>query len=791
MNEDATTRPPLGEPIGTSAARPDLRRLLAGRGRYLDDISLPRMAHVAFVRSPYAHARILKIDATEAATMPGVVAVVTGSQLAEFCEPWVGVLDHLHGLKSPPQHALAVDRACWQGEAVVAVVASSRVLAEDAANLVEVDWEELPLATNMTAALESGAPPIHPDLGDNLAWRNEIVAGDPAARLAEADVTVEETFRLNGQTAVSLETRGLIADFNPADASLTVHHSTQVPHIMKHIFAKHLRLDDNAIRVICPDVGGSFGLKLHVYGDEMATAALSVMLKRPVKFVADRLESFVGDIHCRDHIVKAKIGLSKDGSITAMTIDDLMGIGPYSVYPRTSVIEGMLVTGFFGAPYHCENVKAESRAIFQNKAPKCSLRGVGMPIACTVTEGMVDRAARAVGIDPVDIRRRNMIPDDAYPHVTATGMPFEGLSLHAALDTLIAAMDYHVLRDEQAALRKENVYRGIGISNFVEGTTPSPTVYGEGGVPITAQDACTVRLEPTGDVTCLVGVTEQGQGATAMMGQVVAGAVGVPMDAVKVIMGDTDVTPHGGGTWASRATGIAGEAGLRAGRALRDNILKIAGALLQADSETLDIVDGTVVARSDGAARMTLREIGRMVHFRGTGLPVDTEPGVVVTRHYSLKDVPFLYTNGVMGSHVEVDPETGFVTLLGFWVVDDCGTIVNPQLVDEQIRGGVVQGIGSALYEECQYDADGQLLNGSLADYLVPMAGEMPDIKIAHLSTPTGHTALGAKGVGEAGNIGATGAVLNAINNALAPFDTWICEQPATPMRILEALGKI
>jgi carbon-monoxide dehydrogenase large subunit len=561
--------------------------------------------------------------------------------------------------------------------------------------------------------------------------------------------------------------------------------------MMQNIFATHLGLEEHDVRVICGDVGGSYGIKVHTYADEMATAALSVMLARPVKFIADRLESFLTDIHARDHRVKGRMAIADDGEILGMEIDDLTGIGPYSVYPRTSGIEANQIVNLTGAQYTCGNYRAKTTVVFQNKVPMCQYRAVGHPIATAVTEGLVDIAAAAIGMDPVEVRRRNLIADDAYPCKAATGLSFEGLSHHRSLDRLLELMDYDALLAEQESQRALGVYRGLGIATFIELTNPSAMFYGVGGARISAQDGCTLRLDAKGNVICTTGVTEQGQGAEAVMAQVTATAVGVAMDKVRVITGDTDVVPYGGGTWASRAAGIGGEAAVQAGKALRENILKVAGVILQAESKTLDIRAGRVVDIADGNDRMGLDEVGRIAYYRADTLPKDFQSELVATRHYVPKQYPFAFTNGVQASWLEVDVETGFVTLLKHWAVEDCGTVINPQLVDEQIRGGVVQGIGGALFEHCLYDDQGQLLNGSMMDYLTPMAVEMPDIEIAHIETPTNDSELGAKGAGEAGTAGAPAAVLNAINDALRPLGTRVNTHPATPERILAALGTI
>jgi carbon-monoxide dehydrogenase large subunit len=778
--------------IGRSVPRPNMGRLLSGRAQYVTDVVLPRMAHVAFVRSPHAHARIKKIDTAAAKKSPGVIAVVTGAELANVITPWVGVLTHLKGIKSAPQHALAVERACWAGEAVVAVVARTRAQAEDGCELVQVEYEELPAVTDPETALDPKTPVIQPELGDNLCFERVHSAGDADKGFAEADAVVEATFMFGRHTGVCNEPRAIVADWNEGERRLTAYHATQAPHMMQNLFAKHLSLEEHQVRVVTKDVGGSFGIKVHTYADEMATVALSKLLKRPVKFVADRIESFVTDIHARDHRVKGKIGVRKDGTITAFEIDALSGIGPYSVYPRTSGIEANQIVNLVGGPYTCGNYKARARVVFQNKNVMCQYRAVGHPIATAVTEGLVEMAAQKIGMDPLEIRRRNLIADDAHPSQGPSGIKFEALSHHSALAHLDSMMNYAHLRDEQQKLRKQGVYRGIGFASFIEVTNPSAAFYGVGGAKISAQDGATVRLDATGAIFCHTGVSEQGQGAEAVIAQCVATSFGVPIEQVRVVMGDTDNTPYGGGTWASRAAGIGGEAAWQAGKALRGNVLAVAGSILQTTPDTLDIRNGIVVDAATGTERMPLHELARIAYFRPDTLPAGVQAELVATRHYVPRQYAFAFTNGIQASYVEVDPDSGFVTLLNHWCVEDCGTVINPQLVDEQIRGGVVQGIGAALFEQCRYDERGQLLNGNMADYLVPMAVEMPDIEVGHTVTPTADSELGAKGAGEAGTAGAPGAVMNAINDALAPLGaTPLTDMPFTPGKVLRALGKM
>ena len=775
--------------IGAAVARPGARRLVEGRGCYVDDITLPRMAHVVYWRSPVAHCRILAIHREDAAKMPGVLAIIDGAQVAAICKPWVATLGHLAGMKSAPQHALAIERACWQGEPVVAVVAETRVQAEDALQYLTVDWEDLPAATEMETALAPETPLIHPELGDNCCFHRELDTGGVDAAFARADVVAEATFNFGRHTGVTLEPRCQIADWNPGEQRLTVYHSQQAPHMMQDLYARQFDLAESAVRVICRDVGGSFGIKVHAYPDDFATVALSILLRRPVKFVADRLESFTSDIHAREHRITGRIAASKEGDILAFEINDLTGIGPFSMFPRTSAIEGNQVVNLTGGPYKHQQYRAKLDVVFLNKPPTCQYRGVGHPIACAVTEGLVDLAAAKLGMDPLAFRQRNVIPDDGYPAVGASGIKLEVLSHEECLQRIAALMDYPALRAEQALLRAQGIHRGIGFATLIELTNPGAAFYGVGGARIAAQDGATARLEPSGAVTVLVSVGEQGQGTEGIFAQIAADAVGVAMSKVRIVTGDTDVTPYGGGTWASRGAGIGGEAVLQAGLALRENILRVAGAILQREGlavqrdEIIDVVTGESV--------MPLSELGRIAYFRPDTLPAGFTPELMVTRHYAQRDYPFIFTNGVQASYVEVDLDTGFVKLLKHWAVEDCGRVINPMLVDEQMRGAIVQGIGGALYEECLYDEAGSLLNGSMADYLVPMSAEMPDIVVAHVETPTASSKLGAKGAGEAGTAGAPAAVMNAINDALRPSGAAVFSQPFTPEKILRALGKV
>jgi carbon-monoxide dehydrogenase large subunit len=749
------------------------------------------MAHVVYWRSPVAHARIGRIATEAAAKAPGVVLVATGADIARVCKPWVATLAHLAGMKSAPQYPLAMDRACWQGEPVVAVVAETREQAEDALQLIDVELEQLTPVVEIETALDAATPLIHPELGDNLCFTRSLNVGAVDEAFARADAVVETVFEFGRHTGVTLEPRAQIADWSSAEGKLTVWHSFQAPHMMQDLYARQFDLPEHAVRVVCKDVGGSFGIKVHAYPDDFATVALSMLCRRPVKFVADRIESFTSDIHARHHRVKARIAASKAGEILAFEMDDLTGIGPYSMFPRTSAIEGNQVVNLVGGPYKHQHYRAKLNVVFQNKTPTCQYRGVGHPIACAVTEGLVDSAARAIGMDPLEFRKKNVIPDDAYPTSGASGIKLEVLSHEACLAKIEQLMDYPRLKAEVAALRQQGIYRGIGFAALIELTNPSAAFYGVGGARIASQDGCTMRLDPQGGVAVSVSVGEQGQGNDGIYRQIAADAVGVDLERVRLIMSDTDVTPYGGGTWASRGAGVGGEAVLLAGQALRANILKTAAVILKRDAAGLQVRRGHVVDASTTQSVLDLAEMGRIAYFRSDTLPADFTPELMVTRHYAQRDYPFIFTNGVQASYLELDPDTGFVKLLQHWAVEDCGRVINPKLVDEQIRGAIVQGIGGALFEECLYDDEGQMRNANMADYLVPMAGEMPDIHVAHVQTPTRSSQLGAKGAGEAGTAGAPAAVMNAINDALAPLGAQVWSQPITPEKVLRALGRV
>ena len=785
-----STTPSSSTGIGARVPRRELKRLLSGHGRYIDDIKLPRMLHACFVRSPHPHAKIISIDIEAAKQAPGVAAVLIAADINFRCEPFIGVALHRPGHRSAPQLLLAADRAVWQGQPVAIVVAESRAEAEDAAELITIEWEPLPVVGDQMQAIAPGTPPIHPELPDNVAFDFALEKGEPAKAFAEADFVIEEELRFERQMAMTLEARGLIADFDPSEGSLTVIHAHQSPFQMQDVFCRHLHIPEHKVRVIAPDIGGAFGMKLNIYVDEIATVVASMVLGRPVKFCVDRLESFVSDAQARDHRIKCRIALKKTGEITAMEMDDIGAVGAYGMPLRFNVAEGMMAITITGAPYSFENYKARTRSVYVNKNLIGMYRGVGMPLACIATELLTDWAADKLGIDTVEFKRRTYRPKSSLPCVTPGGQRLETVSFHECLEKLVALIGYDALRKEQREFRQRGVFRGLGIATFCEQTAYGPPYYGPSGAPISTQDGCTMRLEPSGSVRCITSLTDQGQGTLTGIAQIVASTVGVSIDQVSMVGGDSSISPYGGGAWASRGTVVGGEAALRAGTMLKQNILSLAGAITQTSAEALNIADGQVVNTKTGQIVISLADVGRIGYFRQDTLPRDHDVQLSVTASYVANDKLYYMANGVQASYVEVDCDTGFIKVLGQWAVDDCGRVINPLLVDEQVRGGIVQGIGAVLYEECIYSEDANLLNGTMADYLVPMSDAMPDIVVAHIETPETSTKLGAKGIGEAGLIGAMGSVWVAVNDALKPFGAKILHQPFTPERVLDALAR-
>ena len=772
--------------IGARVKRGDDPRLLTGRGRFVDDVTLPRLVHAAFVRSVHAHARLVRVDLDRARRAPGVVGVLSGDAAARLCKPYRGVLLHYKGMKTGAILPLAVDRVRYVGEPIVAIAAESRAAADDAAALIDVEYDPLPAVLAPDAALAAGAPVIHPELGDNVLYETRLTAGDVERAFAAAGRVWTRTFTTGRHTGVPIEPRSLIADYEPATRALTVWISTQVPHMMQAVLAELFGLREQRVRVVAPDVGGSFGIKIHVYQDDMAACALALTLGRPVKFVASRRESFLSDIHAREQTIRVEVAADGDGILTAMRASITAAVGPYSAYPRSSVVEGGQVLRLLPGPYRLRHYDGALRVVAQNKVVTSQYRAVGHPIATAVTESMLDLVARDLGLDPAEARRRNLVRSEDLPYTSAAGNVFDSGSYQAALARLLEVADYDGLRRAQTAARAAGRHVGIGLACFVELTGPGAQFYGVGGAPISGQEGTTVRLEPGGTVTALVGVTNQGQGTHTALAQIIADVLDVPVDDIAVLSGDTAVVPYGGGTWASRGMPIGGSATLLAARALGERIRTVAAALLEAHAADIELGGGRAAGRGSPERGLSYAELARAAHFRSNELR-GVEPSLEATVHYTNPGA-WTFTNGAHLAVAEVDVDTGQVRVLRYVAVDDCGRIVNPALVEGQIAGGIAQGLGGALMERCAYDEAGQPLSTTLMDYAVPTAADLPPIETHHIETPAPGIAGGFKGAGEAGATGAPAAILNAVNDALAPLGVMLTDQPITPERVVAAL---
>ncbi len=775
--------------VGSPIRRADDPRILTGRGRYVDDLAPARCVHVAIVRSPHAHARLTRVRLDAARRAPGVVGVLTGDEAQALCAPCRGILKHYTGMKTGAMLPLAVERVRYAGEPVVAIAAESRALAEDAAALVRIDYTPLPAVLSPEAAAAADAPLIHPELGDNVIYETRLAGGDAARALRGAARVWRRRFTTGRHTGVPIEPRGLVVEFEPATRSLTVWMSTQVPHMMQAILAEVFSLAEHRVRVIAPDVGGSFGIKIHVYQDDLAAIALALTLGRPVKWVPTRRESFLSDIHAREQTIDVEVGADGDGVLTGMRARITAAVGPYSAFPRSSVVEGGQVLRLLPGPYRLRDYEGTLRVVAQNKVITSQYRAVGHPIAAAVTESLLDQIARDLRLDPAEVRRRNLVRPEELPWTSPTGNVYDSGSYQESLARLLEAARYAELRREQAKARAAGRHLGIGLSCFLELTGPGAQFYGVGGAPISGQDGATLRLEPSGAVTALVGVTNQGQGTPTALAQIVADELALPVESITVLSGDTAVTPYGGGTWASRGMPIGGSATLLAARALAGKIRTVAGVLLEAHADDIELRDARAGVRGAPDRALAYAELARTVHFRSNALK-GLEPSLEATVHYTNQQ-PWTFTNGAHLAVVEVDVETGRVSVLRYVAVDDCGRIVNPALVEGQIAGGVAQGLGGALFEHCAYDDTGQLLTATLMDYAVPTAADVPPLELHHLETPAPSIAGGFKGAGEAGTTGAPAAILNAVNDALAPFGALISDQPITPERVFRALGKL
>lgn len=772
--------------LGQSIPRKEDYRLLTGTAQFVDDIEIPRALHACFVRSPHAHARILSINYEQALQLPGVVRVVTGKELAQWTTS-LRIAPPIDGLYPMEMTALPIDKARFDGDPVACVVATDRYIAEDAAELVEVKYEVLPAVTSMFQVLEDETPPVDDALPTNLVSHQTFEHGDVKQKFAQADHIVEASFSQHRQTHVPMETRGCAAVWDEGRQFLTFYIGTQVPHPMRTQLAARLGLKETQVNVVCPDIGGAFGQKIALYREELIIAALAKVLKRPVRWREDRMENLLAASHAREDYVKTRTAVTKDGRILAMEAELVSDFGAYSFFPANYMVRviAMLLPG----PYKIQDYAYDVKVALTNKCPAGPYRAP-MAITSWVTEGTIDAIARELQLDPVQVRKINMLKKEDLPYLTATQELYEDITPYETLEMALNHIRYEEFVNEQAEERKHGRHRGLGICVVVESTTYGSEFYKKAGIPGTGHEAAWIRVEPTGVVNASAGIMGSGQGYETTVAQAVAEGLGCKPEDVAIHLGDTLLAPYGMGSRGSRgAVAGAGTAYLAAKEAQK-KVLKIAAELLGIqNSDVLKLENGNVMRWMNNQwmqTDLTLTDIAKTAYLNPLLLPEGMEPGIEVHKAYD--PPPMTYSNAAHICEVEVDTETGVIDILRYVIAEDAGTMINPQIVEGQIHGSTILGIGGVLLEEVVYDENGQNLTGSLMDYLLPTACEAPKLEILHLETPNHRTPVGIKGMSEGGVMGAIGAVTNAVANALEPFDVKVDKQPLTPSYIRSLL---
>jgi carbon-monoxide dehydrogenase large subunit len=768
---------PIPHLLGSPIKRKEDPRLIRGGATYVDDIRLLDLHYLAVVRSPYAHARIRSIDTSAAATMPGVVAVWTYEDVKNLgLMPIAGVVPDM---KLAQRSVLAHDTARFVGDPVAAVVASTRYGAHDAALAVSVEYEPLPIVVDLEAAATSEAALVNEELGTNVAYTTTLDVGDVAAAFANADQVVAARLANPRVFPLALEPRGSVAAWDAGSQRLTLWTSTQAPHIVRTLLARMFDVAENRIRVVAPEVGGAFGSKLDLNVDEVLTAVAARAIGKPVKFIEGRRENLLQTTHGRDQINYVEAAVRRDGTILGLKLNIYADLGAYCHLFTASVptLTLALATG----PYRIRNFSAELVSCYTNKTPTSAYRGAGRPEATYLLERLMDLIAHDLDLDPVEVRQKNLIHPDEFPYTAVTGIQLDSGNYQGALDKAVELIDYAAFRRRQVELQRQGRYIGLGLSTYIEisGFAPSASF------PWGGWESATVRVEPTGTVTVLTGSSPHGQGAETAYAQIIADTLGVPFEDIEVVHGDTDRVQYGLGTYGSRNMAVGASALSRAANRVRDKAVLIAATLLEVSVDDIVLIDGRFSVQGIPKVGMTLAEIAAKA-YRPVGLPAVIEPGLECQAFYE----PTNFTTP-FGTHiavVEVDPDTGKVTLERFLGVDDCGTVINPLLKDGQLHGGIAQGVSQALLEEVRYDENGQLLTGTLMDYPVPKADDLPSFELHQTVTPTPVNPLGAKGVGEAGTIGSTPAVVNAVMDALRPFGVRHLDMPLRPERIWRAM---
>jgi carbon-monoxide dehydrogenase large subunit len=773
--------------LGARVLRSEDARLLTGRGRYVSDVAPPGTLEVAFVRSTRAHARITNVDAEAARQAPGVVAVLTAADLDGVAIP-IRAINGSPGYSECDTPLLAHDKVRMIGEAIAVVVAESRYHAEDGAQLVDIEYEELPPVLRIEEALADGAAVIHDEIPDNIYNKFETETGDVEDAVAGAAAVVELEIRQERAIAAPMEARVATASYDPSTRELTVWLSSQNPHVARTGIAKHLSMPENKVRVIAPDMGGGFGAKVVLYPEDVVIAAAAKIVGRPVKWWSDRSEDMQVTTHGREQIHRIRAAADADGRVVAVSSEIFAANGAYAPWPYSAALDSGQASENVTGPYDIPAYARRVRAVVTNKSPMGPYRGVGRVIACLGMERAMDELGAKLGIDAVEIRRRNVARE--FPHTTAVGLRFESGDYVRMLDMLAEAMNWDAVRAENAKLRKKGVYRGIAIALAVEQSAYGPQSLASRNLEMTlGYDSAAVRVEPDGRVRVAVGLHNHGQGHETTIAQIAASELGVPIRDIDVVWGDTAVVPYGLGTWASRSTITSGGATILASRDIKAKVLRLAADMLEANADDLEINDGNITVRGSRRRGVTFADVARRAAFEPDKLPEGEEPGLDITRRFVAPD-PGTFASSGHGAHVELDPETGAVKVLHYVVSEDCGTIVNPMIVEGQIVGGVAQGIGGALYEALLYDESGTLVSGSFMDYLLPTACELPNVDILHLESPTPHVPGGFKGMGEGGAVNAPAAIVGSINDAVRHLGVAADHTPVTPDWIVGALRR-
>jgi aerobic carbon-monoxide dehydrogenase large subunit len=772
----------VGRIVGSPVERKEDAALLTGLAKYVDDMSLPGMVWMAVVRSPYAHAQITRVDVTGALAHRDVIAAFSGAELAEEWQAslpcaWLPTED----THQPNHRPLAVDKARYVGDGVAVVVASSRAAARDASELVQVDYEPLPAVIDAERALAGDAPVVHEEFGTNSCYTWKLSAGEVDQEFARADVTVKERYRQQRLIPNAIEPRGVLVQPSPATGELTMWSATQVPHIARVTLSMVTGVPEAKLRVIAPDVGGGFGSKLNVYAEEALALALARRLGRPIKWIETRSEGYLATIHGRDVVQEIELAATAEGKIRAVRVRLTPAMGAYLQLVTPGI--PLLGAWVYGGAYDIAAYELECEGVFTNTTPTDAYRGAGRPEATYAIERAVDALARELGKDPVELRRLNFIRE--FPATLASGLTIDSGDYDRHLDAALELLDLDELRSRQAERRERGDTRqlGIGFSTYVEmcGLAPSRILaairYSAGG-----WDAATVRFLPTGTVQVLIGTSPHGQSHVTTFSQIVAERLGVGYEEVEVLHGDTAIAPLGMDTYGSRSLTVGGIAAHFAADRIVEKARRIAAHQLEVDESELEYENGTFSASGKS---MTTKELALQA-WTAHNLPDGMEPGLEAS--YVFDPENFSWPSGTHVAVVEVDTETGAVDLVRYVAVDDVGKVINPTIVEGQVHGGVAQGVAQALFEEAVYDEDGNLLTGSMVNYLVPSAAELPSFEVGRTETPSSTNPLGVKGVGETGTIASTAAVMNAVVDALSPYGITDLEMPATPERVWRAI---